>query len=205
MRRILESLVELKKKHPFVLVVDEAHASGVYGLHGAGLAAERGVASAVDVSIATFSKAAGCVGGAVCGTENFCQALVNFGRAYIYSTEMSPAMAAGIEGAIGVMRDEPGRQRRVRELSRRLRMSLREKGWDVADGESPIVPIIVGAEAAAMEMSGELLNKGFLVGAVRPPTVARGTSRLRITVSFAHSDEEIESLGTALGAKAQLS
>ena len=104
--------------------------------------------------------------------ESLPRALVNFGRAYIYSTEMSPAMAAGIEGAIGVMRDEPGRQRRVRELSRRLRMSLRQKGWDVADGESPIVPIIVGAEAAAMEMSGELLNKGFLVGAVRPPTVA---------------------------------
>ena len=196
----LESLARMKKNRQFVLLVDEAHASGVYGPDGAGLAAERGVAQLVDVSIATFSKAAGCMGGAICGTENFCKAVVNFGRAYIYSTEISPAIAAGIEAAIVVMRDEPQRRKRVRELSAMLRAGLKEKGWDVAARESPIVPIILGEESAAMEMSGRLLERGFLVGAVRPPTVARGTSRLRVTVSCEHREREIEGLVSALKA-----
>jgi 8-amino-7-oxononanoate synthase len=195
----LRALAELKKKQPFVLLVDEAHASGVYGVNGAGLAAERGVAQSVDVSIATFSKAAGCMGGAVCASKDFCRAVVNFGRAYIYSTEIAPAICGGIDAALSVMHEEPQRQKRVRELSKELRAGLKKNGWDVTDGESPIVPIILGKEKAAMEKSKKLLEKGLLVGAVRPPTVARGTSRLRVTVSCEHSDAEIDGLIRALG------
>jgi 8-amino-7-oxononanoate synthase len=197
----LDSLVRLKQKSPFVLLVDEAHASGVYGADGAGLAAERGVAHSVDVSIATFSKAAGTMGGAVCGSKDFCSAVLNFGRAYIYSTEVSPAICGAIEAAIGLMRDESRRQKRVRELSWKLRAALRENGWGVAEGESPIVPIILGGESEALEMSGRLLDGGFLVGAVRPPTVARGTSRLRVTVSSEHADSEVLGLVGAIGTR----
>jgi 8-amino-7-oxononanoate synthase len=194
----LRSMAELKERFAFVLVVDEAHASGVYGANGAGLAAERGAAQGVDISIATFSKAAGCMGGAICASKDFCSAVVNFGRAYIYSTEIAPAICGGIDAAISVMREEPERQTRVRELSRELRAGLLKNGWDVAEGESPIVPIILGDEKAALGMSKKLLEKGFLVGAVRPPTVARGTSRLRVTVSCEHGDKEVEGLTRAL-------
>jgi len=194
----LAGLDQLKRARPFVLLLDEAHASGVYGRAGTGLAAERGLAEMADVFAVTFSKAAGCVGGAICAKENFCRAVLNFGRAYVYSTSIPAATALSIEAAIGVMRDEPGRQARVRELSRTFRAALRGKGWDVAGGDSPIVPIIVGSESAAMEMSERLLEKQLLVGAVRPPTVPRGTSRLRVTLSCEHTEEEIARLAEAL-------
>ena len=190
----LEGLERLKKEHAFVLLLDEAHASGVYGRNGAGLASERGLTEIVDISIATFSKAAGCLGGAICGKEKFCQAVMNLGRAYLFSTSMPAAMAATIEAAIGVMRDEPERRRRVRELSRGFRAKLRGRGLDVAEGDSPIIPIIVGLESAALELSEKLLGRQLLVGAVRPPTVPRGTSRLRVTLSCEHGEEEIEKL-----------
>jgi 8-amino-7-oxononanoate synthase len=190
----LEGLERLKRKRDFVLLLDEAHASGVYGRNGAGLAAERGLADVVDIFIATFSKAAGCMGAAICGTEKLCQAVVNLGRAYIFSTSVPAVIAATIEAAIGVMRDEPERRKRLRESSRAFREKLREGGLEVAEGDSPIVPIIAGAETAAMEMSEGLLGKNFLVGAVRPPTVARGTSRLRVTMSCEHTGEEIAGL-----------
>lgn len=194
----LAELDRLKRARPFVLLLDEAHASGVYGRDGAGLAAERGVAERVDVFVVTCSKAMGCVGGAICASGNFCRAVLNFGRAYMYSTNIPAAVAASIEQAIGVMRDEPQRQRRVRELSRTFRAALRGKGRDVAEGDSPIVPIIVGSESAATEMSQRLLDMQLLVGAVRPPTVARGTSRLRVTLSCEHKEDEIARLTGAL-------
>jgi 8-amino-7-oxononanoate synthase len=180
------------------LLLDEAHASGVYGRNGSGLAAERGLAEIVDIFIVTFSKAAGCVGGAICGKEKFCQAVVNLGRAYLFSTSMPAAIAAAIEAALGVMRDEPERRRRVRELSRSFRTKLREGGLEAAEGESPIVPIVVGLESAAMKLAERLLEKQLLVGAVRPPTVPRGTSRLRITLSCEHTDGEMEKLADSL-------
>jgi len=190
----LKALAELKHARPFVLLLDEAHASGVYGPDGAGLAAECGLTDAVDIFVVTFSKAAGCVGGAICASKDFCQTVINLGRAYIFSTNIPPAIAAGIEAAIRVMREEPRRQQRVRALAREIRERLRAKGMVLPDGDSPIVPIIVGEESAALDLAGKLLKKNLLVGAVRPPTVPRGTSRLRVTVSCEHSQEEIDRL-----------
>lgn len=152
----------------------------------------------VDIFIVTFSKAAGCLGGAICGTEKFCQAVMNLGRAYLFSTSVPAAIAAAIEAAIGVMRDEPERRRRLRELSGAFRAKLREGGVEVSEGDSPIVPIIVGSESAAMELSEELLSRQLLVGAVRPPTVPRGTSRLRVTLSSEHREDEIAKLTESL-------
>jgi 8-amino-7-oxononanoate synthase len=194
----LAALNHLKAQRQFVLLLDEAHASGVYGPGGAGLAAERGLAQMVDIFVVTFSKAVGCAGAAICAKENFGRALLNFGRAYIYSTSIPPAAAASVEQAIAVMRDEPNRQRRLRKLSQAFRAALREKKLDVAEGDSPIVPIILGSESASLEMSQRLLEKGFLVLAVRPPTVARGTSRLRVTLSCEHSENEVDGLASAL-------
>jgi 8-amino-7-oxononanoate synthase len=190
----LEGIAALKRKHPLVLVLDEAHGSGVYGEHGAGYAAEKKLSEIVDVHLVTLSKAAGVVGGAVCGSRNFCAGLVNWGRAYIYSTAIPAGAAAGIEAAIGIMKVEPRRQERVRELARRVRDELKRGGHQIAEGDSPIIPIILGSEERALEAANHLREKQILAIAIRPPTVARETSRLRITLSCDHSDKEIEML-----------
>jgi 8-amino-7-oxononanoate synthase len=190
----LRGLAELKQKHPFVLLLDEAHGSGVYGPNGSGLAAEMKLQHAVDVSIVTLSKAIGCVGGAVSGSSLFRDGLLNFGRAYIYSTSVPPHLASCVTEAIGVMRDEPQRQARVRALANRVRSELKlEPGAD-----SPIVPIVLGDQAKALHAAEEMKRRGLLVLAVRPPTVAPGSSRLRVTLSCEHSDEEIEQLIQAI-------
>jgi len=194
----LEGIAALKRKYPFVLVLDEAHGSGVYGEHGAGYAAEKGLSDIVDVHLVTLSKAAGVVGGAVCGSRNFCAGLVNWGRAYIYSTAIPAGAAAGIEAAIAVMREEPWRRERVRELARRVRDELKRGGHQIAEGDSPIIPIILGSEERALNAANHLREKQILAIAIRPPTVPRETSRLRIALSCEHSDDAIEKLIDAI-------
>lgn len=190
----LAALVKLKRKHRFALVLDEAHGSGVYGTDGAGYAAEMGVRSIVDVSIVTLSKALGAAGGAVCASQAFCDALVNLGRPYIYSTSVPAVLAASAKTAIGIMRDEPGRQARLRSLARDVRSALRAAGLSIPEGDSPIIPVILGSEADALRAAWQLGDAGLLVGAIRPPTVPRGTSRLRITLSCDHTNEDIARL-----------
>ena len=190
----LRGIVALKKKWGFVPVVDEAHGSGVYGPGGSGYASEAGVSSDVDVFIVTLSKAVGCAGGAVCGSREIQEAVVNFGRAYIYSTALAPALAVACEAAIGVMGEEPERQARVGELARRVRAGLAKAGWEIPSGDSPIVPVIVGDANRALELAEGLRKSGLLVMPVRPPTVAKGSSRLRITLSAEQTDEQVEYL-----------
>ncbi len=197
----LGGLVALKRRQPFVLVVDEAHGSGVYGPNGSGYVAELELSADVDVFMVTLSKALGSIGGAICGSQRFCEIVVNFGRAYIYSTAVPPAVAAGCEAAIEVMKNEPERQRRVREVARRVRDELSGAGWRIPAGDSPIIPIIIGTEESAMRLAEELKEIGMIVSAVRPPTVARGSSRLRVTVSAAHSDGEVRRLIEVFGEK----
>ena len=195
----LAGLARLKETLPFVLVLDEAHGSGVYGPAGAGYAAEAGLAAAVDVSVVTLSKALGGCGGAVCASAEFCAALVNFGRAYVYSTSLSPCAAAAASEALAVLRDEPQHQQRLRDLARRVRAELGRSGLGMLPGDSPIIPVILGAEDRALAAAEGMFQRGLLVGAIRPPAVARGTSRLRITLSSAHTDQEIELLLSVLG------
>jgi 8-amino-7-oxononanoate synthase len=189
----LAKLAKLKQEFPFFLLLDEAHGSGVYGPNGAGLAAELGLQNAVDVSVVTLSKALGCVGGAICCDEKFRDGVVNFARAYIYSTSPAPAVAVAITEAVAVLRDEPQRQTRLRNLAKKFREKI-AKSYDLPPGDSPIIPIIVGEESVAIALSEKLLQAGLLVQAVRPPTVPRGTSRLRVTLCCDHSDAEIDEL-----------
>jgi 8-amino-7-oxononanoate synthase len=172
----LAGLVELKQRRPFILLVDEAHGSGVSSARGA------------DISVVTLSKAMGSIGGAVCGSTQFCAALVNYGRAYIFSTSVPPWVAAVASEAIAVMRDEPQRAARVRSLAQRVRQAVG------LNGDTPIVPVILGEEAQALAASRRLAEAGLLVPAVRPPTVPKGSSRLRITLSCNHTDAEVEHL-----------
>lgn len=194
----LPGLAKLKERHPFVLLLDEAHASGVYGRGGSGLAAEMGLRALPDVTVLTLSKAIGSSGGAVCGTETFCRAVVNLARAYVYSTSVPPMIAAAATAAIGVMGSEPQLQTRLRFLARQVRSELRSTGLPVAAGDSPIIPIGMETEPAALRAADALFEDGILALAIRPPTVPRGTSRLRITLSSSHSDSEAEQLVAAL-------
>jgi 8-amino-7-oxononanoate synthase len=190
----LAGLAGLKREYPFLLVLDEAHGAGAYGKDGAGLASELGLQHTVDVSIATLSKAIGCVGGAVCASRAFCEMLINLGRAYVFSTSVPPFVAAAAEAALGVMRHEPQRQSRVRTLAARVRESLKSDGRQIPTGDSPIIPVIFGEEVRALEVAAQLLKDGVLVPAIRPPTVPRGGSRLRVTLSCEHTDAEVEQL-----------
>jgi 8-amino-7-oxononanoate synthase len=190
----LAGLAALKREHPFMLLVDEAHAAGVYGRDGAGLASEMRLQDSIDVSIATLSKAIGSVGGVVCASRTFCDALLNFGRAYIFSTSVPPFVAAAAEAAIGVMRDEPARQQRVRRLAQWVRSDLSASGFQISAGDSPIIPIILGDEGPTLEAAEHLMLAGLMILGVRPPTVPRGSSRLRVTLSSEHTDDEVGQL-----------
>jgi 7-keto-8-aminopelargonate synthetase-like enzyme len=191
----LAALARLKAEHHFVLLLDEAHGSGVYENGGAGYANECGLSSVADLSIVTLSKAMGLAGGAICGSKLLIDGVLNHARAYIYSTSIAPAICAAIPAAIEVMREEPQRQARVRSLARRVRGAL-SISWTPTD--SPIIPIVLGDEARALEASARLRELGMLVIAVRPPTVPRGSSRLRVTLSCDHSDQEVDRLIEAL-------
>jgi 8-amino-7-oxononanoate synthase len=198
----LAGLARLRRKYGFVLLVDEAHSSGVYGSGGSGLASEMGLSGDVDVTVATLSKAAGCVGGAVCASKVFCEALVNFARAYIYSTSVPTHIASAVEAAIDVMHDEPHRIERVRSIAARVRTALAQTRFVIPEGDSPIVPVIMGSESVALNAAEFLAARGMLVWPIRPPTVAHGSSRLRITLSSEHSNHEVDQL---IGAIQELS
>ena len=194
----LRGLAELKKIHPFFLLLDEAHAGGVYGPGGSGYAAELGLQGLADVTVVTFSKAMGCIGGAVCGSDAFCQGVVNWGRAYIYSTSILPAIAAAIAKSIEVIGRQPKWQEQLRQRSRQLRTELAHRRQVVGLADCPIVPLILKEEQQAMKLARQLQDKGFWVSAVRPPAVPRGTSRLRMTVCARHTETQIQELARNL-------
>jgi 8-amino-7-oxononanoate synthase len=143
------------------------------------------------------------MGGAVCASKVFSDALVNFARAYLFSTAIPPAMAAAAQAAIEVVNHEPHRQSRLRKISREFRAALTLLGIAMPAGDSPIIPIILGNEKSAVDAADSLSDMGLLVMAVRPPTVPKGSSRLRITLSSQHTDQEIERLLEGLGRLAQ--
>ncbi|MFI5381329.1 MAG: aminotransferase class I/II-fold pyridoxal phosphate-dependent enzyme [Tepidisphaerales bacterium] len=190
----LKELAGLREQFGFIWLLDEAHGSGVYGQAGRGLAHEQGVAGSVDIHMVTLSKALGVAGGAACASRRFCESLVNWGRAYVYSTAVAPPVAGAIPAAVAVLRDEPRRQQRVRRLAVELRRRLTQAGIKLPDGDSPIIPIALGTESAAIAAAAVLKSRGLWVQPIRPPTVPRGTSRLRITLSCEHGDEDVARL-----------
>ncbi|HWE02650.1 MAG TPA: 8-amino-7-oxononanoate synthase [Tepidisphaeraceae bacterium] len=194
----LDGICQLRNRYGFLLVLDEAHATGVYGPNGSGLTNELGLREHVDVSTITLSKALGGIGGAVCGAALFCDALVNYGRAYLFSTAVPPAVAAAGEAAIDVLLSEPARQARLRKNALWVRQKLHEMSLNIPPGDSPIIPIILEEERKAIAASEKMMEAGFLVPPIRPPTVPRGSTRLRITLSSEHTMDEIESLVRAL-------
>jgi 8-amino-7-oxononanoate synthase len=202
-RAPLRELVELKGRFGAWLFVDEAHAIGVLGPHGRGLAAAEDVDKQIDIQMGTLSKALGVSGGYICGSRSLIDWLINRARSFIFSTAQPPVLAGAALAAVSFVHSAEGEERR-QLLLRKIEM-LRGQLPPAPSGAPPpshssaIFPWIVGDEKAAMDLSRALINEGFLVPAIRYPTVARGSARLRITVTASHSDAQIETLCNALG------
>jgi 8-amino-7-oxononanoate synthase len=197
-RAPLRELVELKKRFRALLMLDEAHALGVIGPNGRGLAAAENVSEEVDVQMGTLSKALGTSGGYICGSRTLIEWLINRARSFIYSTAPPPAIAAAALAAVDFLGSPEGEERRLLlwERIRLMQGLLPHAGLneEQSGARSAIFPWIVGDEQAALNLAAALQNEGFLVPAVRYPTVAKGAARLRITVSAAHEEAQIEAL-----------
>jgi 8-amino-7-oxononanoate synthase len=183
------------------LLVDDAHGFGVLGATGAGAVEEAGLGvDDVPVLMCTLGKAVGTFGAFVAGSPVLIESLLQRARTYIYTTALPPAVAAATRESLRVMRDEPWRRSRVLEHAARFRAGLAELGLRSLPSRTPIQPLLIGDEAAAVAASNALFELGFWVPAIRPPTVPVGTSRLRCTFSASHTAAQVEQLLAALQA-----
>lgn len=199
----LAGLLALARTHDALLVIDEAHASGVLGQHGRGLTDNLPDADARDerlIKVGTLSKALGSQGGFVCGSRRLVDWLVNHARPYIFSTALAPPAAAAARRAVFLVGQEPQRREHLLKLSADLRQRLAKAGLDVGPSAAHIVPVIVGEPEAAVALSERLESKNLLVPAIRPPSVPPGTSRLRISLTAGHTADDVERLADALAA-----
>ncbi len=202
-RAPLRDLVQLKKQFDALLMLDEAHAVGVIGPHGRGLAAEDGVSDNIDVQMGTLSKALGASGGYICGSRSLIEWLINRARSFIYSTAPPPAIAAAGLAAVNFLSSSEGEERRLLlwqriTLIRKLLSPLTSHVSPDENSGSAIFPWIVGDERAALDLAAALNSEGFLVPAIRYPTVPKGSARLRITITAAHQEDQIEALCHAM-------
>lgn len=185
----LKELKEQSASHGALLVVDDAHGAGVVGPGGRGTAAHFGIEA--DVEVGTFSKAAGSLGGFVAGDRELVDYMVNRARPFIFTTGLPPATLAAAHEAFRLFEEEDWRRQRVLKLAARARVELAAAGFAIPEGFTPIIPAVVGDEEKALSLSELCLERGLFVPAVRTPAVPRGQARLRLTVSAAHSDDEL--------------
>jgi len=188
----LAELVRLKEKYDCLLVVDDAHGTGVLGLNGRGAAEDENLEEKIDVMTGTLSKTLGCLGGFAAASEDIIDYLINTSRPFIFATALPPMICAGALEALHIIEELPELRYQLWRNIQRMHSGLAASGFETGPIQSPIFPVGIGSEKEALEISEQLLNQGILVPAVRYPTVPKGKARLRVTVSAAHSDEEIE-------------
>jgi 8-amino-7-oxononanoate synthase len=181
-------------------MLDDAHAFGVVGPEGRGSAAATWPVGMPDIIVGTLGKAFGTSGAFVCGSATPIEFLRHRARSFVFSTAPAPPIAAATRVALRIARDEEWRRVRLREAARVVRAGLRAAGCEpLGDEESAIIPVQLGDAGRTMRIAASLEREGFIVGAIRPPTVPEGTSRLRITVSAAHVPADLERFCEALG------
>jgi 8-amino-7-oxononanoate synthase len=200
----INELVQTARKHGAWLMIDEAHSLGVTGPQGRGLVTgEHSGPDDVQVLVGTLGKAFGTQGGFVAGSEELIETLIQQARTYIYSTALPAAVAVATLASLQIALTEEWRRERLHELISVFRAGAEELGLELLDSATPIQPVILGDEQTALTMSAMLEEQGLLVSAIRPPTVPKGGSRLRITFTANHTDEDMERLLTALGNASQ--
>ena len=196
-RAPLDALAEIAERHAAFLLVDEAHATGVFGMDGRGLAHHLEGRENV-ITLRTCGKALGCEGALLCGPQTVRDFLVNRGRAFIFSTAPSPLMASAVRESLRIIADEPERRTRLQALIAAAEQALARSG--VVRSGSQILPLILGDDALTMRVADAVQAAGFDVRGIRPPTVPAGTSRLRISITLNVTEAEIEALGDAIEA-----
>mgnify|MGYP003347846358 CR=1 FL=1 len=179
----LEEILALCERHDALLLVDDAHGFGVLGANGRGVLEHLGLESPRIVYVGTLGKAAGVAGAFVAGGADVVETVLQRARTYMFSTAGPALLAAAVEESLSVMRDEGWRRVHLKALVERLKSGLKASGARLAHSDTPIQPLIVGANAAALQLATELRERGILVPAIRPPTVPEGTARLRISLS----------------------
>lgn len=187
----LADIAQAAARHEAMLLVDEAHATGVFGDKGAGIVRLEGVESAVNLSMGTLSKALGGYGGFVACSELMRSRLINHARTFIYSTALPPIMTGAALGALEVIEGDPGMGARLLAKAEMLRAQLRASGVATGASVSQIIPVMVGDNEQALRLHRRLLTRGVLAVPIRPPTVPQGTARLRLSVMIEHTDDEL--------------
>jgi 8-amino-7-oxononanoate synthase len=192
----LKALIALKKKYPFILILDEAHGTGVFGENGGGLAEEMNVLDEVDITVGTLGKALASMGAYVLANNpSIIDYLTNQAGEYIYSTFLPPSQVGAALESIKLIKTFDEQRKKIRSLSKYFRKGLNQKSGEI---ESPIIPILIGDPQETLKLRDQLLNNGILVGAVRPPTVPADSSRLRISLNSKTSESLVDELITIL-------
>jgi glycine C-acetyltransferase len=193
----LPGLVEVAERHEAIMMVDDAHASGVLGGGGAGTVDHFGLHGRVDVQVGTLSKAIGVLGGFIAGPRHLITWLVNRGRPYLFSTSAPPAVVAACIEALDIIADEPDRLERLWDNTRWFKAELQRLGFDTGESETPITPVITGEEETTQTFARRLFEEGVFTPAIVFPTVAKGRARVRTIVTAEHTRDD---LGEAIAA-----
>lgn len=191
---LLREILELKERYGAWLMLDEAHATGLFGVNRRGLAEAFEMADRVEIHMGTLGKALGSAGGYICGSRTLIDFLINRARTFLFSTAPVPAASAAAQAAIGIVCSQEGEDLRARLWARvdQLKNALIGGPWKLPVVQSPIIPLMIGDEQRAMDTAAQLRTNGILIPAVRYPTVARGQARLRLTVSAVHTPDDIQ-------------
>jgi len=189
----LPEIVEITQKYDAILMIDDAHAMGVFGQHGKGMIEHYGLEGKIDIIMGSLSKAIGSIGGFIAGNKSLIDFLKNKARSFIYTTALPPAACAASLAGLTLIQEDTTLIYKLWENIRYLRSQL-SKFISNISGESPIIPIIIGSTEDALNVSTRLYENSILIPAIRPPTVPLGTSRLRISLMATHSKEDINRL-----------
>lgn len=188
----LREIVALARKHRAWVMVDEAHATGVFGPNGAGVVEETGLRGNIEIQMGTLGKALGSFGAYVAGSRVLIEWLINRARSFIYSTALPPPVLGAALAALRIVKNEPERRRRLWNNATLLRQGLSRLGYRLGETQSPILPVLIGDEETTMALCTALLKRGVFAHGIRPPTVPEGTARLRVTPTAAHTEEELD-------------
>jgi len=195
----LESMAVVTNQHQGWLMVDDAHGFGVLGKHGGGLIEALDLSiDQVPILVGTLGKAFGTFGAFVAGSEALIETLIQFSRSYIYTTALPPAVAVASSASLKILQAESWRREKLVSLVSRFRLGAEQIGLDLMDSQTPIQPVQINNDQRVMEINQQLRAKGFMVGAIRPPTVPAGSGRLRICLSATHTEDQIDQLLEAL-------
>ena len=195
----LEKIASVSERNNAWLMVDDAHGFGVLGESGGGLIEQDNLSvDQVPILMGTFGKAFGTYGAFVAGSQALIETLIQFSRSYIYTTAPPPAVAVATSASLKLVQSEQWRRDKLKKLISRFRRGAAQIGLQLMDSTTAIQPVLLESDQHVMQTSKQLLDSGFMVGAIRPPTVPVGTGRLRITLSANHSEQQIDALLDAL-------